>query len=92
MISRYGMDEAFGILSTPELFKYAEAMGSPLYQEVSTAAARLLKNEMARTLKLLEANRPHLDAVSKALLEKNRLYRKDLEQLLPPLPGEAKKA
>jgi hypothetical protein len=41
---------------------------------------------MGNTLKLLEENRTHLDAVSKALLQKNRLYRNDLQQLLPRCP------
>jgi ATP-dependent Zn protease len=88
MICRYGMDEEFGLLATPELFKHAEAMSSPMYQRVNELAGRILKEQMEQTLKLMEANRRHLDAVSKSLLEKNRLYRKDLEELLPPILGE----
>lgn len=83
MICRYGMDEEFGLLATPELFKYAEAMSSPTYQRVNEAASRMLKEQMAATLKLLEVNRLHLDTVSRSLLAKNRLYRKELEGLLP---------
>jgi ATP-dependent metalloprotease FtsH len=85
MICRYGMDEDFGLLSTPELFKFAEAVSSPIYQRVSVAAAKILKREMEKTLKLLEENRTDLDAISLALLAKNRLYRKDLEAMLPVL-------
>jgi len=88
MICRYGMDGDFGLLSAPELFKYAEAVSSPIYQRVSDAAGRILKQEMENTLKLLEENRAHLDTVSKALLEKNRLYHKDLQELLPCCPGQ----
>jgi ATP-dependent metalloprotease FtsH len=83
MICRFGMEEDFGLLSTPELFKHAEAMSSPMYQRVSEVASRILKQEMEATLRLLSENREHLHAVSKALLEKNRLYRKDLEAILP---------
>jgi ATP-dependent metalloprotease FtsH len=86
MICRYGMEEDFGMLSTPELFKHAEAVSSPLYQRVSESAVKILNQEMENTLKLLEENHNHLDAVSKALLAKNRLYRNDLQQLLPPCP------
>jgi cell division protease FtsH len=86
MICRYGMDEEFGLLATPELFKYAEAISSPAYQRVNEAAAKILKEQMAKTKKLLEENRQHLDAVAKALLAKNRLYRKDLEEILPAIP------
>ena len=46
---------------------------------------------MENTLKLLRKNRPHLDAVSKELLAKNRLYRNDLQVLLPPCSPNADK-
>ena len=84
MVSVFGMDDEFGLLSVPELLKHPEAVSSPMYQRVNEAAAEILRQEMERTLALLEQNRTHLDAVSKALLTKNRLYRKDLEELLPP--------
>jgi hypothetical protein len=42
---------------------------------------------MENTLKVLGENRLHLDAISKSLLTKNRLYRKDLQELLPPCPA-----
>jgi ATP-dependent metalloprotease FtsH len=83
MICCYGMDEDFGILAVPELFKYAEAVGSPVYQQVAQAAAKILKEQMKQTSHLIEENRVHLDAVAKALQKQNRLYRSDLERLLP---------
>jgi cell division protease FtsH len=90
MICLFGMDEEFGLLATPELFKHAEAISSPIYQRVSEVAGKILKQEMDNTLKLLEQNRSHLDAVAKALLEKNRLYRRDLQGLLPACPSGEK--
>jgi ATP-dependent metalloprotease FtsH len=83
MVCRYGMDEGFGLLATPELFKHAEALGSPLYERVNAVTGEILKKEMERTGKLLEENRQHLDAVVNALRAKNRLYRKELEEILP---------
>ncbi len=83
MICRYGMEEDFGLVATPELFKYAEAVSSPIYERVNEVAGRILKAEMERTDQLLSENRLHLDAVARALLEKNRLYRNDLKELLP---------
>jgi ATP-dependent metalloprotease FtsH len=91
MICRYGMDEDFGLLSTPEIFKYAEAVSSSIYVRVSETAGRMLKQEMENTLRLLNENRKHLDAVSQALLDKNRLYRNDLQQLLPPIAPNGEK-
>ena len=39
MICLFGMNDDFGLLATPELFKkYAEAVSSPIYQRVSEAA------------------------------------------------------
>lgn len=84
MICRYGMDEESGLLASPELFKHAEAIGSVAYERVSNSANKILKEQMEKTLNLLGENRQHLEAVSKSLLEKNRLYRKDLEAILPP--------
>ena len=81
MICSYGMNEEFGLLATPELFKHAQAIGSSTYQRVNEAANHILKEEMDKTLKLLEENRKHLDAVAKALLKKNRILRSDLEQI-----------
>lgn len=83
MVCLLGMNDEFGLLATPELFKYAEAVSSPICQRVSEAAGQILKREMENTIKLLEENRAHLDAVSK-LLVKDRLYRNDLQVLLPP--------
>jgi cell division protease FtsH len=90
MICRFGMDEEFGLISMPELVKHAEAVSSPVYQVMNEAASRILKREFENALKLLEENRPHLDGISKALLAKNRLYRNDLQALLPPSPSIGK--
>jgi ATP-dependent Zn protease len=83
MVCRYGMDEEFGLLATPELFQHAQAVGSLAYQKVNETAGKILKEEMDRTLSLLKENRKHLDAVSKILIEKNRILRSDIERTLP---------
>ncbi len=44
---------------------------------------------MDQTRKFLKQNRQHLDAVSKALLGENRLYRKDLEEIVAAIPQKA---
>ena len=84
MICRFGMDEEFGLLAAPELLQRVEALSSPIYQHVAKAAGRILKEQLEKTLEILQTNRCHLEYLAKALLEKNRLYRKDLEQILPP--------
>ena len=92
MICRYGMDEEFGILATPELFQHAEALSSPIYQQVSNAAGRILKEQLDKTMSILQINRGYLDALVKALLEKNRLYQKDIEQILPAIAASGHSA
>lgn len=89
MICRYGMDDDFGLLATPELFQHAQAIGSPTYQRVNEAANKILKEQMDKTLKLLQDNSKFLDAVAKVLTEKNRIIRSDLEQIFA---GADKKA
>lgn len=84
LICRYGMDEEFGPLATPELLQFAAAVGSPLYVRTSEAVRTLLKREMAQAVEALKANRPYLDAVAEALIIRNRLLRRDLEAILPP--------
>ena len=88
MICRYGMVEEFGLAVTPELFQHAQALSSPAYQKVNDLAGKILKEQMDRTLGLLKEHRDRLDAVAKGLLEKNRLYRQDLESLLPAAPTD----
>ena len=85
MISVYGMDGDFGLLSTPEIFKHTEAIASPEYQKVNDAARKILQEQMEETQRLMEENRQHLDAIADALLKKNRLYRADLQAILPPV-------
>ena len=85
MVSRYGMDEEFGLVVTPELSKYEGALSSPVYLKLNDAANRILKEEMDRTLKSLEANRLHLDAVSLALVDKERLTTEELQKVLPAI-------
>ena len=87
MICCYGMDEEFGLLAAPEFLTQAEALGSPMYQQVARAASTMLKAQMEQTQALLASNRGYLDSIAEALQSKNRLYRKDLEEILPTPPA-----
>ena len=61
-----------------------------MWPQVNEAATKVLKVQMAATLKLPEYDHVHVDAVAKAFLVKNRLYRKDHEKILPDISGEPK--
>jgi ATP-dependent metalloprotease FtsH len=79
----FGMDTDFGLAAAAEVVRYPAALGSPLFQQVHQAAARILHDQMQQTRQLLEANRNHLDAVTEALMQKERLTSEFLKGLLP---------
>ena len=89
MVCVYGMDEGFGILSVTDVFKYAEAKTGQTYEKINEAAGRILRAEMDNTIKLLQENRIHLDAVASALIAKERLTTVELQAILPQIAGKA---
>ena len=87
MVCRYGMDEEFGLVVTPELMKYEGALSSPVYLKLNETANKILKEQMDKTINLLEQNRKHMDAVVDALVATERLTAEELQVILPPTPG-----
>jgi len=85
IVCRYGMDEDFGLLVTPELMKYEGAMSSPVYLKVNETANRILKEQMNLTLDLLRENQQHLDNLVKELTERERITSEELAEILPPI-------
>ena len=85
MVCEFGMDEDFGLLATPELMKYEGAMSSPVHLKVNELAGKILKEQKDASVKLLTENRMHLDAVTQALTEKERLTCEDLQKILPTI-------
>jgi len=83
MVCRYGMDEDFGLLATPELMKYEGALSSPVFIKLNDAAGRILREQMTETLRLLKENREHLDKVVESLTKRERLTMEDLKGMLP---------
>jgi len=78
MICSYGMDEAFGMaVLSPE-----EASKGPLAAKVSERVSEIIREEMDTTIKIITENKPRLDRMVEALLEKNKLTREEMEILL----------
>ncbi len=86
MVCRYGMVDDWGLLVTPELMKYEGALSSPMYVKVNEATSKILAEQMALTVKLLGEHRQRLDAVSEALVQKERLTAEELQSILPQIP------
>lgn len=88
MICRYGMENEFGLIVTPELMKYEGALSSPVYLKINELAGKILKDQMACTLEFLNKQRHLLDALANALVVNERLSAEDLKQILPPIDRE----
>lgn len=80
MLCQYGMDDEYGLIAAPEMMD--RSTGSLLCESFRAKIDTILRREMEEAKRILRANREHLDAVSGALIQKNRLTRDDLEQLL----------
>lgn len=78
IVCEYGMDDEIGPISlTPE-----ETATGPLAGQISRNISKLLRDEMAKTVEKLTAERRMLDKLVAALLEKNKLTRDELVTIL----------
>jgi len=87
MLCEYGMDGGFGLVAMPELSTSEQGVGSPLQEKLKTAVNEILQEQMDETLKVLNANRQHLNALSNELSAKERLSEDDLKRILPAIGG-----
>ena len=103
MVTQYGMSDAIGTMylsSDQEVFVGMEFGQSREYSEQSAAAIdaevkRLLDSCYKRACQILTQNRDKLDAVARALLERDTLSRADFEvvmrgEALPPMTAAEK--
>jgi ATP-dependent Zn protease len=78
MLCSYGMDKEFGMaVLSPE-----EALKGPLAARISERVSEIIREEMEATVKIIANNKPRLDSMVEALLEKNKLTREEMETLL----------
>jgi ATP-dependent Zn protease len=78
MICSYGMDDGIGYAAIGE----REATQGPLAEKITERISDILRTELAESVKLIEEGRPRIDRLVTALLDKNRLDRAEMEQLL----------
>ena len=78
MICQYGMDEKIGLLSiSPE-----EASRGPMANKINEAISTLLRQELEQTMEIIRNNEEKLSAITKTLMEKNRLTAEELKQII----------
>lgn len=97
MIINYGMNEKVGHISYYSMLN--ESYQRPFSEQtafvVDTEVKNMIQVEYDRAKQLLRDRRKELDALAKALLEKEVLHRNDLEEILgkrlwaDPTPGES---
>ena len=86
MVREFGMAEDFGQVALSGDPHQRQPDG-PLAAKVTEAAERIVKQQLDEAIQTLEKNRQYLDKLSEELLDKNRLTKEDMEELLPPLGG-----
>ena len=91
MLCEFGMDEEFGLLATPEILQSAEALTGPVALRLNEMSNKILREQLEKTLCLLNEHREHLDGVISALVQKERLTADDLKQILPSPSSKARK-
>jgi ATP-dependent metalloprotease FtsH len=78
MIIKYGMDETFGLVSCGG----DGAGGNGMTTEVRRRIGAILSEQMEEAVTQIRAGRDHVDRISAALLEKNKLTKDEIEALL----------
>jgi ATP-dependent metalloprotease FtsH len=78
MICSYGMDEETGYL----VLSPGEAAKGPLAAKISGRVSEIIKNELAVSVGIIRNEKKRFDRLVKALLEKNRLNKAEIEESL----------
>ncbi len=78
MLVAYGMEKGFGL----GVLTREQAENGPLAPEIRDRVNGILDEQMTQALSMIEAGKSKIDRLVSALLEKNRLNRKEMEALL----------
>ncbi len=74
MITNYGMDEEYGI-------GYISKQEAAASEEIRRRMNQILSEEMHRTVAIINENKPRIDRLVAALMEKNKLSAAEMEEL-----------
>lgn len=77
MICDYGMDKDFGLAVAD-----ADVNSGEFYNDVRTAINKVLDAEMEKAINLISDNKAAIDALVDALMEKNHLMGKEIDDIL----------
>ena len=82
MVSRYGMSDKLGPIAFGERELGHEPYSEKVAAEIDAEVSRIIDEAKARALKVINEHRGALDAIAKALIEKETIERADFENLL----------
>ncbi|MCL4105575.1 UNVERIFIED_CONTAM: hypothetical protein GTU68_057450 [Idotea baltica] len=91
MITVYGMNDKIGNISFTEKegeFNMKKPYSEKLAFEIDSEARKIISKTYERTKALLVEHGDHLEAVAQALLEKEVIFKDDLQDLVGPRPWE----
>ena len=78
MICTYGMDENIGMASLSE----EEATKGPLADKITARISEIIKEELTQSIEMIKKGKPAIDKLVKNLLEKNKLTKEEMEELM----------
>lgn len=81
MVREYGMDENFGYLSLADQFSTSHN-GGPLAERAALAAEAIVKRELEKACLAIKNNSIKLERLVEVLVEKNRLVKEEIEEIL----------
>jgi ATP-dependent metalloprotease FtsH len=87
MVTEFGMCKELGQVSLRDTY-YERSTDGPLAVKVTKSAEQIVKQQLDKAIEILKENRSYLDKMVEDVLEKNTLYKEDLEKILPPLAGK----
>ena len=78
MICSYGMDDIIGMaVLSPD-----EALKSPFAEKIITRISEIIKEELDAAIQTISKNTDKIDLLVTALLEKNKLSKEEIENIL----------
>ena len=85
MIKKWGMSPAFGQVALRDYPRQENAPDGPLAEKIMRTAEQIVKEQLERAIESLKENQQYLDKIVDEVLDKNTLYKEDLEKILPPI-------
>jgi ATP-dependent Zn protease len=72
------MDESAGMVALSE----EEATRGPMAEKINRRISEIIRKELEKTIRILSGGKPHVDRLVSRLLEKNKLTKEEIEDIL----------